>query len=117
MWKELAAPPICQHLMTLQRALDNTTRRLNVQAPINATPELLKITLTIGFRLEHRDDLGSGLHKFGFVQHTSASRKMLKVRSDQHQVIMGGRTAPFLADAATLEAPDGVSLPTTLSMT
>ena len=116
MWKELAAPPICQHLMTLQRALDNTTRRLNVQAPINATPGLLKITLTIGFRLEHRDDLGSGLHKFGIVQHTSASRKVLKVRSDQHQVIMGGSAAPSLADGATLAAPYGVSLSSTLAM-
>ena len=29
---------------------------------------------------------------------------------------MGGSTSPSLADAATLAAPDGVSLPTTLVM-
>ena len=40
----------------------------------------------------------------------------MKVWSDKHQVIMGGSTSPSLADAATLAAPDGVSLPTTLVM-
>ena len=102
--------------MTLQRALYDTTRRLSVQVPIIATPGMLKITLALGCRLDHCDNLGSGLHKFGLVQRTSASRKVLKVRSDQHQVIMGSRAAPSLADAATLAAPDGVSLPSTLAM-
>ena len=105
-----------QRLMMLQRALNNTTRRLSVQAPIIATLGLLNITVAIGFRLEHHKDLGLGLHKLGLVQNTSASRKVLKVRSDQHQVIMGGSAAPSLADTATLAAPDNVPLTTTLAM-
>ena len=102
--------------MTLQRDLYDTTRRLIVQVHIISTPGMLKITLVLGCRLEHCNDLGSGLHKFGIVQHTSASRKVLKVRSDQHQVIMGGSAAPSLADGATLAAPYGVSLSSTLAM-
>ena len=80
--------------MTHQRNLDDTTWSLSAWAPILATPGLLKITLALGFLLEHHDDLCSGLHKFGLVQHTSASRKVLKVHFDQHKVIMGGSTAP-----------------------
>ena len=102
--------------MTLQRDLYDINRRLNVQSPIIAKPEMLKITLALGCRLEHCNYLGSGLHNFGLVQHTSASRKVFKVRSDQHQVIMVISPAPYLDNAATLAAPDGVSLPTTLSM-
>ena len=109
-------PPRRQHLMTLQRALDDTTQCLSVQAPTLVTPGLIKITLALGCRLEHHDDLGSGLHKFGLVQHTSASWKVLEVRSEQHQVIMGGSAAPSLSDADTLAAPYGVSLPITLAM-
>ena len=91
--------------MTLQMALNNTTRLLSVHAPINATPGILKITLELGFCLEHRNDLCLGLHKFGLVQQTSASRKLCKVQSDQHQVIMGCSTAPPLSDVVTLAAP------------
>ena len=77
---------------------------------------MLKITLVLGCRLEHCNDLGSGLHMFGLVQHTSASRKVLKVHSDQHQVIMGGSATPSLADGDTLAVPYGVSLSSTLAL-
>ena len=77
---------------------------------------MLKISPALGLRLEHRDDLGSGLHKFGLVQHNSAAWKVLKARDNQHQVIAGGSAAPSLADADTLTAPYGVSLPVTLAM-
>ena len=56
--------------MTLQRDLYNITRRLSVQTPIIATPGLLKITLKLGYRLEHCDNLGSGIHKFGLLFNT-----------------------------------------------
>ena len=59
--KELAIPLKHQHLMTLQRSLDNTTRRLNVRAPIIVMPGIIKITLALGFRLEHRNYLSLGL--------------------------------------------------------
>ena len=40
----------------------------------------------------------------------------MKARTDQHQIIAGGRSIPSLDDAATLTAPDGVSLPYNLGM-
>ena len=41
---------------------------------------------------------------------------MLKACAEQKQVIAGGGAALSLVDAATLTAPDGVSLPATLTM-
>ena len=116
MWKELVGAPKREHLTTLQSSLDDTARRLSIRAPIAAIPGLLNITLALGLCLENHNDLGSGLHQFGTIQHTSAVRKLLKAQADQHQVITGRGTAPSLADAATLTAPDSISLPATLAM-
>ena len=116
MWRELVRAPKHQHLTTIQRNLDDIARHLTVRAPIFATPGLLKIILDLGLRLYHRDDLGTGLHQFEIGQHISVTQKVLKAHAVQHQVIVGGGGAPFLADAATLMAPDGVSLPSTLAM-
>ena len=115
-WNELVKEPKSQHLTTLQRALDNTARRLSARVPIVVTPGLLNLTLSLGFRLYHHSDLGTGLHQFGVGQHTSATWKVLKAHSDQHQVFAGGVAAPSLDDVVTLTAPDGVSLSATLSM-
>ena len=49
--------------------------------------------------------------------YTYAAQKVLKARTDQHQLIMGGGATPSLTDAATLTAPYGVSLTNTLAMT
>ena len=57
-----------------------------------------------------------GLHQFVLGQNTSAAWKVLMDRVNKHQVITGGGAALYLADTATLTAPDGVSLPDTLSM-
>ena len=105
-----------QHLTTLQMHLDDTACCLRVHTPIIATPGILKITLDLGFYLDNHNDLGTGLHQFGLGQHTSATRKVLKDRSDQNQVFADGGAAPYLDDAATLTAPDGVSLPATMAM-
>ena len=99
----------------LQRALDNTAQRLSVHAPIVMTPGLLKPTLTLGFYLYRRDNLGTGLHQFGIGQPSSAYLKVLKAHTNQHQVIAGGGATPSLADAVTLMAPDSVSLTATLA--
>ena len=104
-----------QHLTTLQRDLDDTAWHLSFRAPIVATPGMLNLTLLLGVHLEHRDNLGLGLHYFDLGQHTSAAWKVLKARADQHQAIMGGAT-PYVADAATLMAPYSVSLSATLAM-
>ena len=103
-------------MTTLQRSLDDTARRLSVHAPIVAMPGLHKLTLALGFWLDHRYNLGTSLHQFKIVQHTSAARKMLKDRANQHKVVAGSGAAPFLSGAATLTAKDRVSLLATLSM-
>ena len=79
-------------------------------------PGLLKITPALGFHIYHRDNLRIGLHQFRISQQTSAAWKVVKAPANQHQVIAGGGAAPSLADAATLTAPDGVSLSATLAM-
>ena len=103
-------------MTTLQRDLDDKSRRLSIRAPIVATPGLLKIALEIDFHLEHRNALGTGLYQFRIGQHTSAARKVLKASADQHQVIAVGGAAPSPAYTAMLTATDGVSLTSTLDM-
>ena len=96
--------------------LDNTTRRLSIRAPIVAMPGLLKPNLALGFRPEHHDELGTCLHQFGIGQHNSAAWKVLKARTDQHQVIVVNGAEPYLDDMAKLTVPDGVFLPDTMTM-
>ena len=74
------------------------------------------LTLSLGFRLYQWDNFHTGLHPCGICQKISAAWKVLKAHSEQHQVIAGGGAAPSLVDAATMTAPDGVSLQATLVM-
>ena len=108
--------PKRQYLTTLQRSLNNTARHLSIHTPIIKTPGLLKLTLVLGFQLDHCKNLDKGLHQFRLGQHTSADRKVFKVSADQHQIIAGGGTTPYLADAAMMTALDGASLSATLTM-
>ena len=57
--------PTHKHLTTFQREFDDTFRSLIIRAPIVSTLGLLKITLSLGFRLDPLDNLIMGLHKFG----------------------------------------------------
>ena len=77
----------CQHMMKIQRALNNIARHLNVRTPIVVTSCLIKLTLALGFCLDHRDNLGTCPHLFGMIQHTSSARKVLNAHTNQHQVI------------------------------
>ena len=61
---------------------------------IITTPGLLNVTLTLGFLLNHRDNLGTGINQFYMGNHTYVSRKLLKDCVEQHQVIAGGKGAP-----------------------
>ena len=110
-WIALADAPKRQHLTTLQGPFDDTSRRMSIRAPIFMTSSRLKMTLAIGFYLNNRYDLGTGLHQFCLGWHTSAAWKMLKVRVDQNQFIEGGGGAPTLADVAYLTALYEVPLP------
>ena len=90
----------------MQRDLDDTSHRLSVHAPTVATSGLLKLNLSLGFLLDHWDDLGMGVHQFGMGQHTSVTKAVLKACTDQHQVTAGGGAAPSLEEASTMIAPD-----------
>ena len=84
MWKELAGSQNHQHMASIQRDLNDTALNLSFRAPIFATSGLLKLNLSLGFRLEHHNNLGLGLHHFGLGQHSSSTRKVLKAWADQH---------------------------------
>ena len=73
-WKELPMALKRQHLTTLQRALNDTARRLSVCEPIILMSRLIKLTLTLGFCLDYLYDLGTGLNHFGLSQHTYDAR-------------------------------------------
>ena len=116
MWKEIAGYPKRKYLITLWSNLDYTTQRLSVQEPIVATTGLLNPTLALGFRLEHCENLGLGVHQFFIFQHIFSAWKVLNNQAYQHQVIAGGIAASALDDVVMLMAPDGVFLPVTLVM-
>ena len=69
------------------------------------------MNLSIGFRLDHRYNLGTGLCQFCLGNHKSSISKVLKARVYQHQVIAGGGGAPTLEDVAYFMAPYEVSFP------
>ena len=80
------------------------------------TPGLLRITLSLRFCPEHSVNLGTGIHQFCLGKHTPASRKLLKTRVDQHQVIAGGSGPLNLANVVYLTATYGVPLHETLAI-
>ena len=94
--KDLTGSPNRHCPRMVHRALDNISRRLSVRAPIAVMPGLLKITLSLGFLLDHQYDLGTCLHQFGMGQHNYTAWKVMKARTDTHQVIAGGDAAPFI---------------------
>ena len=68
-WEELADAPKRKHLTTLKSAFDDKARWLGVCSPIGVTPGLLKMNLSLRFCLDHRDNLGMGLHQFCLEKH------------------------------------------------
>ena len=89
---------------------------MGLSAPTIATPSLLKLVLALGFWMESRDDLTTGLHPFVLGQHTATVRKFLRRQADRYGMMASGTGAPLLADVEILLAPDGVTLPHNLSM-
>ena len=108
--------PKHQHLTTLLRTLDNTSRRLSVHAPIITIPGLINLNLALSFCLYQGNNLGMELHQFKISQETFSAWKVLESWANQHQVFAGSSAATFVADAAILMAPDGVSMLATLVM-
>ena len=70
-----------QHQLTvLQISLDNTLLSLRIHAPMVASPALLRILVSLTFRLENKYDLTTSLHPFVIGHHTDAMRKVLHTR-------------------------------------
>ena len=44
----------------------------------------MNLNLYLGFRLDHHDNLVTGIHQFGMGQHTSATQKVLQVCPNQN---------------------------------
>ena len=51
---------------------------MGLRAPTIATPSLLKLVLALGFRMESRDNLTTGLYPFVLGQHMTTVRKFFR---------------------------------------
>ena len=100
----------------IQQAFDGTAEEMGLCAPTIATPSLLKLILALGFRMESRDDLTTGLHPFFLGQHTAMVRKFLRGQADRYAMVASGTGATLLVDVEILSAPDGITLPHNFSM-
>ena len=115
-WEALARASKHQQLLVLQRAFDGTAEEMGLCALTIATPSLLKFVLALGFRMESRDDLTTGIHPFFLGQHTATVCKFLRGQADRYAMVASGTGALSLADVEILSAPDGVTLPRNFSM-
>ena len=95
----------------MQRAFNTAVNDMGLREPTISTLSLMKLVLTLGFRMEIRDDLTTGLHPFVLGQHTSTVRKFLRGQADQYAMVASGAGTPSLADIEILSAPNGMSLP------
>ena len=100
----------------LQRAFDTAAEDMGLHAPTIATPSLLKLVLALGFRMESRDVLTTGLHPFVLGHHTATVLNVLCGQADPYSMVASGAGAPSLADVEILSAPDGMTLPRNFSM-
>ena len=89
---------------------------MGLHTPNIATPSLLKLVLTLGFRIEIWDDLTTRLHPFVFGQNTSKVRKFLRGQADQYVMVASSAGTPYLADVEILLAPGSMTLPQNFSM-
>ena len=115
-WEALVRSSKHQQLLVMQRAFDTSAEYMGLRAPTIATPSLLNLVLALGFRMEIRDNLTTGLHPFVLGQHTATARKFLRGQVDQYAMVASGTGVPSLADVEILLAPDGITLPQNFSM-
>ena len=116
-WEALARASKHQQLLVLQQVFNTAAEDMGIWAPTIATPYLLKLVLALGFSMESRDDLTTGLHCFVLRQHTATFRKFLRGQVERYAMVSSGAGTPSLADVKTLSAPDSVTLPQNFSMT
>ena len=89
-WEALARASKHQQLLVLQRAFNEAAEDMGLRAPTIVTPSVLKLVLLLGFRMEIRDDLTTGLHPFVLGQHTSTVRKFLRGQADRYAMVASG---------------------------
>ena len=82
-WEALARASKHKQLLVLQRAFDAAAKNVGLRAPTIATPSLLKLVLALGFQMEIRDDLTTGLHLFVLGQHKATVRNFLRGQADR----------------------------------
>ena len=63
-WEALDRASKHQQILVLQQAFDGTAEEMGLRAPTIATLSLLKLVLVLGFWMESKDDLTTGLHPF-----------------------------------------------------
>ena len=83
-------------MLVLQWEIVLTDCHLEVRSPTGATPGLINMTLYLGFRLEHRDDLGMGIHQFILRKNKDDFQKTLKSQDDHNQFVSGVDGVPYL---------------------
>ena len=115
-WEALARDSKHQQLLVLQRAFDIAAEDMGLRAPTIATPSLLKLVLALGFWMEGRDDLTTGLHPFVLGKHTATVRKFLRGQADCCAMVTSGIGSPSLANVEIFSAPDGMTFPRNFSM-
>ena len=84
---------------------------MGLRTPNITTPYILKLVIALGFRMESRGDLTTGLHPFVLGQPTASVRKFLRGQADWYAVVASGAGAPSLSDDEILSSPNGVTLP------
>ena len=114
-WEALPRATKYQQLLVLQRSFDTAAENMGLCTLIIATPSLMKLVLALGFRMESRDDLTTGIHPFVLGQLTASVRKFLLSLAVWYAMVASGVGAPSLADVEVLLAPDGVILPQNFS--
>ena len=67
----------------LQRSFNTAAEDMGMRTPTIATPSLLKLLLALGFRMESRDDLTTGLHTFVLGHYTDTVSKFLRGQADR----------------------------------
>ena len=115
-WEAFAQATNYPQLLVLQRAFDTAAEDMGLRTLTIATPSLLKLVLALGFRMESRDDLTTGIHPFILGLHMALVRKFLRGQADRYAMVASSAGALSLADAEILSAPDGVTLLRNFSM-
>ena len=115
LYTELVITKKKHKLTVLQRAWDDTATALGVHVPTMVSPVLLQISIVLTIRLEDKYDLYTGLHPFMLDQHMATVRKLLPISGEYCNLVAGG-TGTTVVEAENMRVPDGVVLPSTLSM-